>query len=154
MKRILALLICVLLAGSTIAFPAAAETSDAYGDQIIISRKVEDLGNGCFYVETISVPSIQPYSNTKRGTKTAVYTAAGTSIYAVSVTGDFTYDGTTSKATSADSSVATYVDGVSITSRDAYTFGASAVASATVSYKGETLSKTVRLTCDRNGNLS
>lgn len=150
MKRTLTLLICIFLLSSIIAFPAAAKSED----QIIISQTVEDLGNGCFYIETISVPSIQPYSNSIRGTKTGTYILSGTAIYAVSVTGDFTYDGTSAKATSADGTIVAYVEGVSVTSHNSYTLGASAYASGTVSYKGETLTKTVKLTCDKNGNLS
>lgn len=150
MKRVLALLVCVLLLGSTIAFPVAAESKN----QIEISRTVEDLGNGCYYIETITVPGIQPYSNTKSGTKTAVYVVDEQSIYAVSVTGEFTYDGSTATATSAEDSVVAYVEGVTLESHNAYTYGAYACASATVTYKGVKLTKTVKLLCDRNGNLS
>lgn len=155
MKRTLVLLACIVLLGSTIAFPVeAAETDGGIRDQIIISQTVEDLGNGCFYIETISVPSIQLYSSTRTGTKSSVYVVSGTSIFSISVTGTFIFDGSTAEATSASGSVVTYVEGVTINSRSAYTSGASAYATTSVTYNGATLQKTVKLTCDKDGNLS
>lgn len=153
MKRLFVFLICVLLLGNAFALPvAAAETID--NQQIIISQTVQDLGNGNYFVETIYVPNVQLYSNSKTGTKTAEYIASGTTIYTISVTGTFTYDGITSDATSALCAIATHVSGASILSRNAYTSGASAIASGSISYIGVTLQKTVTLTCDKDGNLS
>ncbi len=153
MKRLISLLICIILISSTLILPSAAlELSET--EQVMISQTVENLGNGCYYIETIYIPSIQSYSSAKTGTKTAQYIASGTTIYTISVTGTFTYDGTTSDATSATCKIATYVDGATILSRNAYTSGASAIATGSVSYIGVTLQKTVTLTCDKNGNLS
>lgn len=150
MKRTFTLLICILLLASAIALPVAAASED----QIVISQTVEDLGNGCFYIETITVPSIQPYSNTKVGAKTAVYVVSEQSIYSVTVNGTFSYDGNSATATDASGTIVTYVEGVSIEDKDAYTGGASAFASATVKYQGVWLTKTVKLTCSKDGKLS
>lgn len=150
MKRMLALFVCIVLLGSAVALPVSAASED----QIVISQTVENLGNGCFYVETISVPSIQPFSNSKVGSKTAMYIVSEQPIYSVTVTGTFTYDGTTATATSAEHSEAAYVSGVTLVDSFAYTFGAYACASATVEYQGVTLAKTVKLLCSRDGTLS
>ena len=107
-----------------------------------------------YYIETIYVPSVQTYGNTKTGTKVAECISSGTTIYTVSVTGTFYYDGSTSEATSASAKIAAYVEGVTLNSKRAYTSGASACAFASVNYNGATLQKTVTLTCDKNGNLS
>lgn len=153
MKRFCALLICLIVLSNLPVLHAAA-TSFSEDEQIVLSQSFEDLGNGCYFIETIYVPAIQSYSNTKTGTKTAQYIASGTTIYTISVTGTFTYDGSTSNATSASGSIVTYVDGVTINSRRAYTSGSSAIATGSVTYNGATLQKTVTLTCDKNGNLS
>lgn len=153
MKRFLSLLICCLLIGNIFALSVAAVESEDE-EQIIISQTVENMGNDCYYVETIYVPAIQPYANAKTGTKTAECIASGRTIYTISVTGTFTYDGYTSDATSAAVSISTHVASASILSRNAYTSGASAIATGSVSYLGLTLQKTVTLTCDKNGNLS
>lgn len=153
MKKFLSLLICCLLIGNIFALSVAAvELEDE--EQIIISQTVENMGNDCYYVETIYVPAIQSYANAKTGTKTAEYITSGRTIYTISVTGTFTYDGSTSDATSAAVSISTHVASASILSRNAYTSGASAIATGSVSYLGLTLQKTVTLTCDKNGNLS
>lgn len=150
MKKTFSLLICILLLTSAIALPVAAASED----QIVVSQTVEDLGNGRFYIETITVPSIQPYSNTQVGSKTAVYVVSGQSIYSVTVNGTFSYDGNSSSATDASGTVATYVEGATIEDKDAYTIGASAYASATIKYEGVRLTKTVKLTCSKDGILS
>lgn len=151
MKRFLSLILCILTLCSMMALPVAAAQS---GDQIPIAETIIQIDSDCYYVERIYVPAVQPYSNTKTGTKTAEYVQAGTVIYAISVTGNFTYDGSTAKATSASGSITKYVSDLTINSRSAYTSGASAIATSSVSYKGTTLQKTVTLTCDKNGNLS
>lgn len=153
MKRMLSLLVCLILATSTLVFPVTAAGSTD-NEQIVVSQTIENLGNDCYFVETIYVPTVQPYGSQKTGTKTAQYIASGTTIYAISVTGTFTYDGTSSDATSAACKIVTYVENATISSRNAYTSGSSAVATGSVVYYGITLQKTVTLTCDKNGNLS
>ncbi len=153
MKRFFALLTSCLLFVSFLSLPAAAADYDN-DDQIVVSQTVDYIGNGCYYVETIYVPAIQAYSSTKTGTKVAECISSGTTIYTVSVTGIFTYDGSSAKATSSTAKIAAYVEGVTLNSKRAYISGASACAFASVSYNGVTLQKTVTLTCDKNGNLS
>ncbi len=154
MKRFLSLLACILLVSGALMIPAAAAGGEAQNDQIMVHQTVEYVGDDCYYVETIYVPRAQLYSNTKAGTKTAAYIASGTTIFSVSVDGVFTYDGTTSSATSSHCTVATYVEGATITNHYAYLSGASACGFGSVSYIGVTLQKTVTLTCDKDGNLS
>lgn len=153
MKQVISLLLCIILLCGTLAFPVSA-IEYPENEQLVISQTVEDLGQGCYYIETIYIPAVEPYGNAKTGTKTAQYINSGTIIYAISVTGTFTYDGSTSDATSATCKITTYVQNATILSRNAYTSGASAVATGSVSYNGATLQKTVTLTCDKNGNLS
>lgn len=152
MKRIFSLLVCILVAASILVFPVSAAELPA-DEQIIVSRTVQNMGDGFYCIETISVPAVQPYANTKTGTKTAQFVSSGTTVFALSVTGTFTY-GSTSEATSASYSITTYVENATVKDCSAHTSGASAVATGSVSYQGFTLQKTVTLTCDKNGNLS
>ena len=152
MKRVIAMLVCFFILGSTAAISAVAESPEC--QQIIVSQTVENLGNGVFFVETIYVPAVQTFSSAKTGTKVAQCINGGKTIYTVSVTGTFTYDGTTSEATSSTCDIATYVERAVILNGYAYTSGASACAFGSVSYDGATLQKTVTLTCDKDGNLS
>lgn len=152
MKRIIALLICFFILGSATAIPATAESPES--QQIVVKQTVEDLGNGLLYVETIYIPAVQTFSSAKTGTKVAQCINGSTTIYTISVTGTFTYDGTTSDATSSTCNMATYVESAKILDCYSYTSGPSACAFGSVSYNGATLQKTVTLTCDKDGNLS
>lgn len=151
MKRFSIMLTCLFLVLGMMAVPASASE---VSDSIVISQSITRVDDDSYYIETISIPAIQSYTNTKRGTKTAAYVLSGTTIFSISVTGTFNYDGVSSEAISASGSISAYVDGVTLNDRYAYTSGASAYAFGSVSYQGATLQKTVTLTCDKDGNLS
>lgn len=150
MKRLLVIILSIIMLSTVLTLPISA----AEIDQSIISQTVVDMGNGLCFIETISVPSIQPYGNRKTGTKTSECVYNGTTIFTISVTGIFTYDGSTSQATSATGNMVAYAEGVTFNNRRAYVSGASAIATGSATYNGTTIPKTVTLTCDKNGNLS
>lgn len=149
MKRLFALLICLLLVTSVFIFPVSAETTD----DIVISQKL--IMSAMIY--TILKPSLSPAFNPmaiQRPAQKRLYVYLREPLFSISVTGTFNYDGSSSEATSASGSIATHVPNATITSRSAYTSGSSAIATGSVKYVGITLQKTVTLTCDKNGNLS
>ena len=151
MKRIAIFLVCVLLAVGIIPRPVLADTGSG---MVLVSETVTYVDETTYYIECIYVPEVCPSSDVRTGSKTAHFVYKGSSIFTVSVTGQFTYDGRAAKAISASGGVNVHVAGASLNSKNAYTSGASAIASASVSYLGTTLNKTVTLTCDANGNLS
>ena len=151
MRRFGTFLICCLLIVSILTIPVSAEEIST--DQII-SQTITYVTDDSYFIETISIPSVELYANSKTGTKTSVYVASGTSIFTLTVTGTFSYNGSSATATAATGSIATHVANATVSNRYAYTSGASACAFASVSYNGATLQKTVTLTCDKNGNLS
>lgn len=153
MKKMLAVLLCLTLLCTVAVVPAMA--AEEAGGQVVVSRRIEYLADGSYVVETISVPAVQTYSNTISGSKSAAYhNANGKHLFTVTVTGCFTYDGSTAKATSAEGAFVAYASGVTRTDGSAYMSGASAIAWASASYQGSSFHQTVRLTCDPNGNLS
>lgn len=151
MKKLAALLVCALLLVGAV-LPAAS--AEAYPGMILVHESVEYVDEDTYFVERIYVPEVAAYANTTSGTKSVKCVSGGTSIFLLTVTGQFTYDGSTAKATSAKGTVSTYVANASVTSRNAYTSGASAVASVSVSYNGATWSRIARLTCSADGVLS
>lgn len=153
MKKLLSVLLCLTLLCTVVAVPAAA--AEEAGGRVVVSRRVEYLADGSYIVETISVPAVQVYSNTVSGSKSAArYNSNGQHLFTVTVTGSFTYDGSSAKATSAVGAFAAYASGVTLTGNNAYTSGASAIAWASASYQGSSFRQTVSLTCAPNGNLS
>lgn len=95
-------------------------------------------------------------------TKTKNYTykdVDGTAQWKISLTGSFTYTGTTSTCTAADCKVTVYQSNWSVASKSASKSGNTAYGTARMlrKYLGATVSdKTynLTLTCDKNGNVS
>ena len=151
MKKLAALFVCVfILAGALLPRTSAED----YPGMILIHESVEYVDEDTYFVERIYVPEVATHANTTSGTKSVKCVSGGTSIFLLTVTGQFTYDGSTAKATSAKGTISTYVPSATVTSRNAYTSGASAVASVSVSYSGATFSRIARLTCSADGVLS
>lgn len=151
MKRVVSFYLCVILLVTLLAVPASANPNSS---MVLVSETVEYIDKDTYFVERIYIPGICAYSNGRTATKTAEGIYKGTTVFSISLTGNFTYDGASAVATSASVAVRASVSGASLLSKSAYTSGASAIATASVSYLGITLNKTVTLTCDANGNLS
>lgn len=150
MKKGLASLFCFLIVCSVFSVSAYAYAEEPE----FVRQTVEYLDDGSYYVETVHESNSLARTG-KSGTKTAQYhSASGSLIYAVTVNGTFIYNGYGSSATSASATVSIYASNTSFNGKDAYTSGASAVATGSVISSGITLRKTVTLTCDKNGNLS
>lgn len=149
MKRVLVTLFTLLLFVSVVALPVSAKEPT---DQLL-SRSIEYLDNGDYLITEVYRSSAQLFSGTN-GYKTSTYTHAdGSTVFSVTVYGTFTYNGSTSSATSASATVRLISANASFVSKNAYTSGASAYATGTVKYGGINISRTVVLTCDKNGNL-
>lgn len=92
--------------------------------------------------------------------KTATYKgASGTSLWSVTVKGTFTYNGTTSSCKSSSVSTKNYSTSWKLSNATSSKSGATASASVTAKQYHQdgtvlrTINKTVKLTCDKNGNL-
>lgn len=149
MKRVLSLILTFVLFISLFSLCSNAAEPTAQ----LLSQSVEHLDNGDYIVTEVYKPLLQPYSGTS-GYSTSTYKdALGTNIFAVTVYGTFSYNGSTSSATGASAYVDIYNSSASFVSKNAYTSGSSAYAVGTVRYKGINTPMTTKLTCDRNGNL-
>lgn len=117
-----------------------------------------------YYIEEV-IEVVETNTNTRAtSTKTAKKTSyfknsSGTNLWSVTVTGTFTYNGSTSSCTSATVSAASYNNNWKISTKSSSKSGNTASATATAKYylDGSLISthkNTVKLTCDKNGNLS
>lgn len=149
MKRFFALALVVLL---LVALPVAAV---AASEDKLVSTSTEHLEDGSYVVINVYEPALQPRTGKTGYAEATYYTANGKKVFVVTVNGTFEYTyGVSSKATSATASVSIYDSTASFVSKNAYTTGASAVANGVIKQSGDTFSKTVRVTCDKYGNLS
>lgn len=148
MKRTIAILICTIMLVS-LSIPALASA----GSERLVSRTIEYLENGDYIVREVFEPLIQPRSS-KTGSAVETYrNSSGTAIWAVKVTGTFTYNGSTSSATSSSATVSIYNSDASFISKNASYSGNTARATGSVNYSGYTATRTAYVSCDKNGNL-
>lgn len=117
-----------------------------------------DLPNGDYIIETVAEDTTTAVTRTtynQAGHKTSVYyNSNDVAIWGVRVDGTFCYTGTSSWATSSTATVYIYDDSASYVSKSASYSGNSASATGTVKYNYVPMSRTVTLSCDKNGNLS
>lgn len=132
----------------------------AYASQEPELLEIIRLEDGTYLEITLeSVPQTRASGSL---TKTKNYTykdADGTAQWKISLTGSFTYTGTTSTCTAASCNVTIYQSDWSVASKSASKSGNTAYGTARIlrKYLGATVSdKTynLTLTCDKNGNVS
>lgn len=150
MRRIVSIFLAVVIM-TTFGTVANANSST----ETLVSQTVETLDNG----DTITIELYECYGKlrtTKTGHKDyTYYNATGSKMWSVTVNGTFTYtSGVSSKATSASATVNIYNNNVDFVSKNAYTSGSTATATATIKYNASNMTRSVSVSCDKNGNLS
>lgn len=150
MKKIIAILLCVLLISSVMPMSVSAYEPEA----ILVSREIEVLDNGDTITTEIYLNAVQPYTGTSGHATRTYTTASGKDMWALRVYGTFTYTyGVSVEATSAEAVVALYDSGCSLVSKNAYTHSNAATATCSVKYGGAVTNASVTLYCDAYGNL-
>mgnify|MGYP003373338261 CR=1 FL=1 len=134
-----------------------------YANDTILSSQKEYLENGDYFeITTIEhdTNSFFATSKTITASRTAKYvTSSGKVCWSVTVTVTFTYNGSTSKCTASKVSAISNNSNWRIASKNSSRSGNTASATATANlYKGskiiKTATKTVTLSCSKNGTLS
>lgn len=150
MKRFLSILLTALVFIACFSFSAlAAEPRD-----MLLSRTEEVLENGDVLVTELYRDAVQPRTGAS-GYKVYTYRDSdGTTVWALTVNGSFTYNyGVSSQATGASATVNIYSSSAKFVTKDAYTRGNTATATATVKYNSVAMSRSVSVSCDKYGNL-
>ena len=157
MRKIFAFLLTFIMALSTTCIAFAGEMpaqSNTY------PAEYEYFDDGSYIVTTITeepAVSFARAAGTKTASKTATYkSSSGASLWSVTVTGTFSYNGSSAKCTSSSVSANSYSSLWKINSKSASKSGASASATATAKYYDSSTYKSlsVTLTCKANGVLS
>lgn len=146
-----------LLIISTLLFVPASNVSALENITTYIEERFDD---GSYIEVTIHYGDLNTRSTTTHS-KTATFKGEdGTKYWSVTVKGTFSYNGKTSSCTSSSVSTKNYSTTWKLSNAKASKNGATASASVTakqyhpdgIVYR--TINKTVKLTCDKNGNLS
>lgn len=150
MKRLITCLLCAFLVGCVFSVPAGAEQ---------VSTIVEQFEDGS-YIEEYIIEDIARSSDTKTVTKYQNYRDENGNIdWTITLTATFTYDGTTAKSTSAESSVSIYVSYWSMVNKYTVRSGNTATGKVTLSQTALGIevarnTYTIELTCTPDGTVS
>ena len=129
------------------------------GAETVEETRITYMEDGSYLVETVQIVDSRA-SGSKTGTKTKTYYESdGTASWKATLTGKFTYDGTSATCTVSTVSVTIYDANWYTVSKSATKSGNTASASVTMGYKtmGITTNKvtiSVSLSCDKDGNFS
>ncbi len=131
--------------------------SDFEGKEVI-AIDYEYFADGSYF-EIVTYTDMTVNRGVRNSYRTSTfYNENKKAMWYVTVTASFSYDGNTSKCTSASASAGSYVDTWKIKNKSASRNGNKATATATanryfLNTVVETLTRSVTLGCDKNGNL-
>lgn len=150
MKRFFAILLCLLISGTFLTFGVSANTVTPKPESTI-----EYLDDGSYIITEWETSSTVARSSKWKTKTSTYYTASDSPVFAVSLTGNFTYtSGVSAKATSQSVSVTVYSDSASYVTKSSSRSGASVYGSGTVYYAGRNRTLSLQMTCDVYGNIS
>lgn len=155
MKHILVPVLCMIFILNPLQPVHAQETT----------TEIEYLSDGSYCLTEIhedSVPSLELFATNRTRTAsktTKYYSSSGNTLWYVKITATFTYNGTTSSCTSAFATADSYSSVWKISRKSASKSGNKATAAATATQYANSKpvsshTRTVTLTCNKNGNLS
>lgn len=150
MKRVICYLLCLLLFMAQL--PANAQAIQEENDIIY-------LEDGSYFILTLTCMENRAGTNINGAKSYTYYGSNGAEKWKATLSGSFTYDGSSATCTSSSCSVTIYNNSWYTISKSASKSGNSAFGSATMGYKvlGITTNQVTRdisLTCDKDGNLS
>lgn len=151
MKKLISLFSAILMITALFTFPVHAQEIET----------IEYLPDGSYFITTTTTNNssnesgIQPLSSTTTaGKDVSYYTASDIKVFTYRVVGTFEYDGNTATCTKASSGLIYIHSDCQSTTYSAYASGNKAIGNISTYYHGVHITKTVTLTCDKNGNLS
>lgn len=117
--------------------------------------QIEYQSDGSYYITEIHLINDFFRSGKKGQKSTSYYTPSGSLAWKLTVTGTFSYNGSSSSCSNATSSLSSVSSSWSTVSKSAYPSGNTAVGTATMRQNGGgNISKSVQLKCSASGILS
>lgn len=110
--------------------------------------------DGSYIVSRITVVESRAINTKTGGAEYVYYSASDVKQWRATVTGTFTYDGTTATCTAVSTNFTVYASGWALDSVSKYKSGNKAIGDFYISCSVWETSVRVTLTCDKNGNLS
>lgn len=153
-KRFFSLVCCFIFIFSISAMSVHAASVSVPNLQYSVDQDIEYFDDGSYIITEwdITPSSRTSASKTKKST---YYSSNDVAIFAVSLTGQFSYTyGSSAKATSQNVSVTVYSDSASYVTKSSSRSSASVYGSGTVYYAGRNRTLSLQMTCSIYGNIS
>ncbi len=152
MKKTITLILTLALC-FTLWTPPALAAGSSY--EAILSETRIDFEDGSYCIEIVKELHTNARSSEKSGSKTATYySSSGEDIFSITVSGTFTYDGSSAEATSSEATVHIFDSSATFVRKTSSYSGSTAKATGTVRYSSSDITKTVSLKCSATGVLS
>ncbi|MBQ7460115.1 MAG: hypothetical protein IJS72_01965 [Oscillospiraceae bacterium] len=153
MKKLILVILALSIIVSVAPFRASADSVHS-GDTQIKTIELEDGATIEIITETVKISRSSIISHVDY-----IYSESGTAKWKASLIGYFTYNGTTAVCTSSSLSFTIYDSAWSVSSSNATKSGATAIGTFTMAKKilgitVSTVSDSLTLTCDPNGNIT
>ena len=155
-KKIVSALMCLVL---LFALPVCVSAQTMEPERVLVSDEGGALGDGVPEVITIYVTvhksSSRAASETITADKTSTGKVGGEVVWTYTITGDFTYNGSSARASNPSDDYDIYSSDWSCTSHSVRASGASIIGSATfTSDNGVRKSVSPKMTCSATGTIS
>ena len=135
-------------------------SAGAINEEKIISTSIEYFDDGSYLVTTITEETTNSRANTKTGSKTTIYkNSDGNTSWTYSITGTFSYTGSSSTCTAVSDSYTISNDNWHMSSHSCSKSGNTAYGTVTMKYKvlgitTSTITRDLSLSCSATGTLS
>lgn len=153
-KRFFSLVCCFIFIFSISAMSVHAASVSVPNLQYSVDQDIEYFDDGSYIITEwdITPSSRTSASKTKKST---YYSSNDVAIFAVSLTGQFSYTyGSSAKATSQSVSVSIYDSAATYVTKSSSRSGAAVYGSGTVRYQGVNRTLSLQMTCSIYGNIS
>ena len=154
-KRFFSLVCCFILIWGISTMSVSATSIYSLNLPLSANQNIEYFEDGSYVItewDTTAASTRTPASKTKKST---YYSSNDVAIFAVSLTGEFTYTyGTSAKATGQSVSVSIYDDSTTYVTKSSSRSGATVYGSGTVRYQGVNRTLSLQMTCSIYGYIS
>lgn len=154
-KKFFSLVCCFILLFSTFAISVNAKSNSVMDRQHSMNQNIEYFEDGSYVITEWDTTSDSARTSVSRTKKSTYYSSNDVAIFAVSLTGQFTYTyGSSAKATGQSVTVTIYDDSTTYVTKSSSRSGATVYGSGTVRYQGANRTLSLQMTCSIYGNIS
>lgn len=154
-KRFFSLVCCFILIWGISTMSVSATSVYTPNHSLSANQNIEYFEDGSYVITEWDTTAASTRTLASKTKKSTYYSSNDVAIFAVSLTGEFTYTyGTSAKATGQSVSVSIYDDSTTYVTKSSSRSGATVYGSGTVCYQGVNRTLSLQMTCSIYGYIS